>query len=434
MPTFDVLPRGRTTLRAFTLLSLLALVTTPSLAQDTNEAAPAKVEPKSEAAASDDKLAGFRKLRRDKPPEAITRDTHYWTGNEDNLQLFHPHVKDLGGVYIGVGTDQNYLMAGWAKSDVLVLMDFDQSIVDIHGVYRAIFKTAKTPEEFLDLWHAKKRKTVRKLVKEEFKKEKRKKWAALKAYGTARWSIYRRLVRIRDQFKDLEMGSFLSDQAQYDHIRKLYLDEKVFRVRGDLTAPRAMRSIGKAAKAADLPVRILYLSNAEQYFTYKRAFRKNIKALPLDDKSVIIRTSGWRRFKSVKGKDYYHYNVQSGPSMLAFVNNRKVIGVANVLKIAPPGEIRGFTVVTETDFAAAQKAAKQRKKEAWKKKQAAKKAKKGKGAKKSSKKARAKKATKSKSTSKKVSDEKSGKRKSKRKAKAAGDEEKKGKSPEGAAK
>ena len=141
----------------------------------------------SAAAKSEGPLAAFRALKRDKPPKAITRDTHYWTGNEDNLQLFYPHVKDLGGIYVGVGTDQNYLMAGWAKSEVLVLMDFDQSIVDIHGVYRAIFKAAETPEAFLELWQAKKRKAVLALVKEEFKDDKRQRYASLKAYGTARW-------------------------------------------------------------------------------------------------------------------------------------------------------------------------------------------------------------------------------------------------------
>lgn len=413
MPTSDRLLRAHARLFPLALAAAFLTLAFPSAAQE--EGAPKAADAAEKEEASDDNLAAFRKLRRDKPPEAITRDTHYWTGNEDNLQLFHPHVKDLGGVYVGVGTDQNYLMAAWAKSDVLVLMDFDQSIVDVHGVYRAIFKTAKTPEEFLELWHAKKRKTVRKLIKEEFKSEKRKKWAALKAYGTARWSIYRRLVRVRDQFKDLEMGSFLSDAAQYDHVRKLYLEDKVFRVRGDLTAPRAMRSIGAAAKAANLPVRVPYLSNAEQYFRYKTTFRKNIKSLPLDDKSVIVRTSGWRRFKSVKGKDYYHYNVQSGPSLLAFVDNKKVRDVASVLKIAPPGDIQGFTVVNETDFAAAQKAAKARKKEAWKKKQAAKKGKK--------KKARGKKAKKTDAPAKKAS-----KRKTKRGAKASGDEVKPAKS------
>ncbi len=371
MPT-DVVPMSlRPWWACVALSAVLGAVAAPAPVR-AQESAP----PKDAAVDEGGPLAGFQKLRRDKPPEAITRDTHYWTGNEDNLQLFYPHVKDLGGVYVGAGTDQNYLMAGWAKTEVLVLMDFDQSIVDVHGVYRAIFKAAETPEAFMELWGAKKRKAVRKLVKEEFKAEKRKKWAALKAHGTARWSIYRRLVRIRDQFKDTDIPTFLTDAAQYNHVRQLYLDDKVFRVRGDLTAKRALRSIGAAATAAKLPVRVLYLSNAEQYFKYKRDFRKNIKALPLDDKSMIVRTSGWRRFISVKGKDYYHYNVQSGPSMLAFVNDRKVRDVASVLKIAPPGEIRGFTVVTETDFAAASAAAKERKKAARAAKRKAKKKKK----------------------------------------------------------
>ena len=48
-------------------------------------------------------------------------------GNEDHLDLFRPAVKDKGGLYIGVGTDQNYLLGAWARAEALVLMDFDIS-------------------------------------------------------------------------------------------------------------------------------------------------------------------------------------------------------------------------------------------------------------------------------------------------------------------
>jgi hypothetical protein len=54
----------------------------------------------------------------DPEPEALTRDTHYWICNEDALELFEPHVRGLGGALVGVGTDQNFIFAGWARSGI----------------------------------------------------------------------------------------------------------------------------------------------------------------------------------------------------------------------------------------------------------------------------------------------------------------------------
>ena len=52
---------------------------------------------------------------------------------------------------MGVGTDQNYLIAGWSRPEVLVLMDFDQVVVDLHRVYQLAFLHAESPEAFLRL-------------------------------------------------------------------------------------------------------------------------------------------------------------------------------------------------------------------------------------------------------------------------------------------
>ena len=104
------------------------------------------------ALASEPALSAFTNLPADPAPPELVRGMHYWMSNEDHLDLFHPAVKDKGGLYIGVGTDQNYLLGAWARPEGLVLMDFDQSIVDLHRVYRVIFLAAETPEELLRLW------------------------------------------------------------------------------------------------------------------------------------------------------------------------------------------------------------------------------------------------------------------------------------------
>jgi hypothetical protein len=271
----------------------------------------------SAALASEPALSAFASLPADPAPPELVRGMHYWMSNEDHLDLFYPSVKDKGGLYVGVGTDQNYLLGAWARAEALVLMDFDQSIVDLHRVYRVIFLAAETPEEFLRLWQLKSRPEVRRLIKEGYA-DKKHRFGALQAFATARWPVERRLLRVVEQMKKAALPCFLSDAAEYAHVRRLYQEDKVFMVRGDLTAKRTMSAVGQAATQAGKTVGVLYLSNAEQYFPYDAQYRANIRGLPFSESSVVLRTSGENGLKRVKGT-YYHYNTQPGLNFAAWL-------------------------------------------------------------------------------------------------------------------
>ena len=285
------------------------------------------------ASAAGTDLAAFSQLPTDPAPPELVRDSHYWVSNEDHLELFHASVKDKGGVYIGVGSDQNYLMAAWARSEVLVLMDFDMAIVDLHRVYRVIFRAAETPADFQRLWKPESRAEVNRLIQEGYE-DKAQRAGALRAYGTARWSVHHRLLRVKEQMAKASLSYFFVDAADYAHIRRLYMEDKVFMVRGDLTANKTMVAIGAAAAKAKLKVGVLYLSNAEQYFNYGPQFRANMRALPLDEHSVVVRTSGQRGVTHIKGT-YYHYGTQSGASFLAWLEDPKTLDVREMLRFAP---------------------------------------------------------------------------------------------------
>ncbi|MFE8600880.1 LIC_10091 family protein [Archangium violaceum] len=287
-------------------------------------------------------LTGSIQLPADPTPPELIRDSHYWISNEDHLGLFHEVVKDKRGVYLGVGSDQNYLLGAWARAELLVLMDFDQSIVDLHRVYRLIFLAAETPEEFLRLWSRESREEVRRLIQENagtrFEKA-----SLLRAYGTARWAVERRLKRVVEQMRKASLPSFVVDAGDYAHIRGLYQRNKVLIVRGDLTANRTVAAIGRTTTRAGKKLGVLYLSNAEQYFPYDRDYRSNMRALPLDDTSVVVRTSGQRGITHVKGT-YYHYNTQSGSSFLAWLEDVKTRDVRGMLRYAPDtGKPRGLS-------------------------------------------------------------------------------------------
>ncbi|WP_375771942.1 hypothetical protein NR798_13980 [Archangium gephyra] len=294
------------------------------------------------AAANEPALDAFARLPADPAPPELVRDSHFWISNEDHLELFYEAVKDKGGLYMGVGSDQNYLLGAWARAEVLVLMDFDQSIVDLHRVYRVIFQAAETPEDFLRLWRQESRAEVRRLIEEGYP-HRLERVGALRAYGTARWAVERRLKRLVEQMAKASLPCFVVDAAEYAHIRRLYQENKVFMVRGDLTAHRTVSAIGRAAAQVGRKVGVLYLSNAEQYFPYDARYRSNIRALPLDERTVVVRTSGQRGITHVKGT-YYHYNTQSGSSFLAWLEDPKTRDARVMLRYAPDtGEARGLS-------------------------------------------------------------------------------------------
>jgi hypothetical protein len=300
-------------------------------------------------------------LPADPPPPELVRGSHYYVSNETRLDLFHAAVRDKGGVYVGVGSDQNYLLAGWARAEALVLVDFDQAVVSLHRVYRVLFRAAETPEDFLRLWSPRSYREVRRLVEESYPRGPERS-SALSAYGHARWSVDRRLRKVLPQMKQASLPCFLTDAGQYAHLRKLYLEDRVFAVRGDLTASRTLSALGKALEESGQVVRVLYLSNAEQYFPYGAQYRSNIRGLPMDEGSVVLRTSGQRGIPHVRGT-YYHYNTQSGRSFAAWLEDEKTRQVRPMLKLAAATEVYGLSrleVGPEEARAAAQAAARER--------------------------------------------------------------------------
>ncbi len=289
-------------------------------------------------------LAAFDALRRDPPPDALTRDTHYWVSNETRLELFRPEVEGRGGIHVGVGTDQNFILAGWSRPEVMVLMDFDQAIVDLHHAYRAAFLAADTKEAFMRLWTNRGRKDLKAAIAAHTD-DPRRQARARRVAVHARWVIARRIERILAFHKDHQ--TFLTDDETYAFVRSLYQQGRVFMARGDLTARRTMQDIAEAAQATHKVVRVLYLSNAEQYFDYDKAFRSNIASLPLDGESVIVRTSGLKNFDRVPGT-YYHYNVQTGPSFQSFVGDKPAKNVNFMLRHREPTRHLGFSRLTRT--------------------------------------------------------------------------------------
>ena len=242
---------------------------------------------------SDSDKASWAAVRLDPEPEAIIRDTHYFVSNERSPEYFRSALTRLGGVGVGVGAEQNYLFAGWARPELLVLIDFDQAVVDLHAVYRVAFLNAATPEEFCALWARPSRKRFVELIDAAYAGTPRPK-AAHRIFIQARSAVSWRLDKIKEHFLEIGVPTFVTDLGEYAYVRSLFATERVVRLRGDLTGGRALVDLGALLKEQHRVVRWTYLSNAEQYFKYTPRFRRNMLGLPFDDASLVIRTRAHR--------------------------------------------------------------------------------------------------------------------------------------------
>ena len=76
---------------------------------------------------------------------------------------------------------------------------------------------------------------------------------------------------------------------------------------GNLLDDEGLIAIGEAARALKTPIRLLYVSNAQEYWKYPEQYRKNIAGLYFDEKSNVVHTlSTWSTNKD------YRYVVQPG--------------------------------------------------------------------------------------------------------------------------
>lgn len=247
------------------------------------------------------------------PHDEVTHGVrrHYMWSNERRHDLFFGDLAGLGGGYVGVGGDQNYTLAGAARSDVLWLIDLDAAVVRMHRLYAALLPAAATPDEFLRFFDARRKGEVVDAIA-----------AAYPGAGSAgeRDAILSVYLAYRDDLRSHlratqhyrwggQRPTWLGDTEKYQHLRGLAQRGRIVPRLCDLGGPSAMLEIGDAARRAGVPMRTLYLSNAESWFRYGKEFRRNVGGLPFDDRGVVLRTVKSEVLAYAHG-DIWHYSVQ----------------------------------------------------------------------------------------------------------------------------
>ena len=291
-------------------------------------------------------------------PGGYFRITDNFTSNEMEVGELMTLLRASGvsgGVYVGVGPEQNLSYIAAIRPKMAFVVDIRRQAVMQHLMFKAMFELAKDRADFLTLLFAKPRpagidsSTTIQKIWESY-------WPVPTDTTLGRRTIERveaqltkthhftftadeagQLRSVLEAFQSLgpaistrgggrgggpgssrgfadmtgysldssgQPQSFLSSEENFRYVKSLEDRNLVVPVSGDFAGPKAIRAIGAWLTAQDAVVSAFYLSNVEQYLFQENksdAFYANVRTLPVDAKSVFIRPYSMRRFGGYGG-------------------------------------------------------------------------------------------------------------------------------------
>jgi hypothetical protein len=299
--------------------------------------------------------AEFWKLVSDiSEPDAFFRITDNYTSNEAEIGRLFTALRGAkleGGVYIGVGPEQNLTYIAAIRPAMAFVIDIRRQAVMQHLMFKALFELSRDRAEFISLLFAKPRPstipaaaTIQQIWDAYFavasdaalatKTQERVFERLTKSRGFTLTDVERsQLASVMDAFARIGPGittrgyasgrggtwtfadltgwssddqgavqSFLSTEDHFRTVKTLHERNLIVPVSGDFGGTKALRGIGAYLRERRGVVRAFYVSNVEQYLFQDgkaAAFYDNVATLPLDDRSVFIRPYALRRSASL---------------------------------------------------------------------------------------------------------------------------------------
>ena len=247
-----------------------------------------------------------------------------------------------GGVYIGVGPDQSFSYIAKIRPKMAIIIDIRKDNLLQHLLFKALFARSRNRIEYLCTFFGKpfpktkgwESRSVKDLIEyidstasdpklfENTSKDVRNQ---IQKYGITlsqsdtetitkvqraffsagldiRYSSYHRPPRsIYPPYRELlletdlagQQQSYFNSEEDFQFIRKLEDQDMIVPAVGDLSGPQAMKAIGQYIAEIKERVSAFYVSNVEFYLQRQGTFDKfveNLKALPIDNHSLIIRS------------------------------------------------------------------------------------------------------------------------------------------------
>lgn len=344
--------------RSLAILAIMAVVWVIAafftMAQEPTPASLAVAQSVSAAKAPDklDNLpaAEFSRLVREFSEEGGFFRSDNFTSNETAYLTVLDKLRQQGasgGAYIGVGPEQNFTYIAKIRPRIAFLVDIRRQAVIQHLMYKAIFHLSPDRVQFLSLLlsrplpkdkalkpdaplqdilaffsqavadekaYAANLAAIRKTIEDEFQfplsADDLKSLAYVyKSFSEDGLEIAYRMDDSRGGYfptlKDLilqtdldgRLGNFLAINEDYDFVRDMHRKNLIIPVVGDFAGKKALRAVGDYLRKNGLTVTAFYTSNVEQYLFQNEvfaAFANNVRALPINDRSLFIRSATGR--------------------------------------------------------------------------------------------------------------------------------------------
>jgi hypothetical protein len=258
------------------------------------------------------------------------------TSNEVWFQYVIPDLlkrAETGGVYLGVGPEQNFTYMAALKPSMAIIFDIRRGNMDVQLMYKAIFELTKDRADFMAMLFSRPRPGglgsqstavdlfrafasvrgssamyERNLTAIDDQLTKTHKLGLSKddldwvQYVFSTFYRYGYAIRPSPSYADLmtatdEAGTFrsyLASDASFSFLKDLETRNLVVPLVGDFGGRKAIREVGAYLKSHGATVSAFYLSNVEDYLYQDHkwpAFCRNVATLPLDKSSTFIRTT-----------------------------------------------------------------------------------------------------------------------------------------------
>jgi hypothetical protein len=284
-------------------------------------------------------IPGFQELVRELSEEGGYFDTDNLISNESAYLQVIPDLKPSGGVYLGVGPEQNFHYIGRLRPDWAFILDVRRDNLLHHLLLNALLTRSESPFAYLcglfsrkcpedadsdfDQWFATfesaspdgdlfaqnlqavyrhiegnlgfpldaEDRRVLDLTYRSFFDEQLE--LRFKSHGRPPMPYhptYRTLLLAEDEAGN--RAHFLSRPDDYAHVRKLAREGRLVPVVGDFAGAHALQAIGEFARERDLAISAFYVSNVEFYLLRSGVFDRyveNVRGLPLSESSLFIR-------------------------------------------------------------------------------------------------------------------------------------------------
>jgi len=295
-------------------------------------------------------LSAATRARLAQIPDENTPDPgeHYPVSNEWRHDLWLPAIRDLGGIFVGVGPDQCYTLAAMQNASLALLVDFDPQVPLVHRMYEILVPASDTPDALIARFSDDGARDARALLEQGLANDPRQA-AILRLFdrNRPRWARYTRAVR--RSVRDGVAGSWLADATLYARVRALFQNGRIVARNGDVTGAQTVPALGRGSRETGLPVRVPYYSNAEQFFTYTPQFVENVRGLRMDERSVVLRTFR-ARGATYPARDRWHYVVEPVSGFIerlgAGLRRSRELEIEIVSRRRARGEPGGFTTLT----------------------------------------------------------------------------------------